>query len=66
MLDEGVLTCTHNLCFEQLREIYKKNSTGTCNFLQFVYKNLYIVWCVHNFSLFFTLSVASLEVVLNR
>ena len=40
-LAEAVLTCTHNLCFEQKSENNQKNSTESFQFLQ-LKKSLYI------------------------
>ena len=38
-----VLTCTHNLCFEQKYEKYRNFSTENFHFLQ-LKKTLYIAW----------------------
>ena len=46
-LNEAVLTCTHNLCFEQKSEKVK-NSTENCHFYSRE-KSLYIAWaCFRN------------------
>ena len=45
---EAVLTCTHNLCFEQKQEKYQTFSSKDLQFLQ-LRKNLYITWaCFRN------------------
>ena len=45
---EAVLTCTHNICFEQKYEKSKKKSTETCYFYSRE-KSLYIAWtCFRN------------------
>ena len=40
-LDEAVLTCTHNICFEQILEKSQNNSTDNCHF--YSRKNLCIL-----------------------
>ena len=48
VLGEAVLSCTHNLCFEQKQEKIYKKSTLNFQILQFQ-KNLYITWaCFRN------------------
>ena len=42
-LSEVVLTCTHNLCFEQKYENSKKYSTENCHFYSRE-KSLYLAW----------------------
>ena len=37
---EAVLTCTHNLCFEQIFENSQKNSTEMVNFTAMKYRCL--------------------------
>ena len=44
-LGEAVLTCTHNLCFEQKLEKYQKFPTDNFQFLK-LKKSLYIAWAV--------------------
>ena len=47
-MSEAVLTCTHNLCFEQKYENSKNNSIKNCNFYSRE-KSLYIAWaCFRN------------------
>ena len=48
---EAVLTCTHNICFEQKHEISQNNSTENCYFYSRE-KSLYIAWaCFRNVKL---------------
>ena len=50
-LCEAVLTCTHNLCFEQKEEKYQKHSAENFHFLKHK-KSLFIAWaCFCNASL---------------
>ena len=47
-LIEAVLTCTHNICFEQKYENSQKNSIENCHFYS-CEKSLYIAWaCFRN------------------
>ena len=47
-LNEAVLTCTHNICFEQKYENSEKISNENCHFYSRE-KSLYIVWaCFRN------------------
>ena len=47
-LNEAVLTCTHNLCFEQKHENSQTISTENCHFYSGE-KSLYIAWaCFRN------------------
>ena len=56
-LIEAVLTCTHNICFEQKYENSKKNSTKNCHFYSHE-KSLYIAWaCFRNIWSSLTLGV---------
>ena len=46
-LKQAVLTCTHNICFEQKYENSKNYSTENCHFYSRE-KSLYITWaCFH-------------------
>ena len=55
-ISEAVLTCTHNLCFEQKYEKNKKNSTENCHFYSREIL-LYIAWaCMRNDPTFCRLS----------
>ena len=48
-----VLTCTHNICFEQKYENSKNNSTENCHFYSRE-KSLYIAWaCFRNGNWYF-------------
>ena len=48
-LNEAILMCTHNLCFEQKYENSKNNSTRNCHFYS-CEKSLYVAWACFRYA----------------